>query len=61
MRERGIKAHDVGRVLLCSDRTVHNYLTRRYPIPALRLGALCDRLDMDPDELVDDQGFLLEG
>lgn len=58
MRERGIRVHDVGRVLLCSDRTVYNYLRRRSPIPALRLGQLCDRLDMDPAELVDDNGFL---
>lgn len=60
MRMRGIKAHDVGRVLRCSDRTVYNYLTRRYPIPTMMLAALCDRLDMDPEELVDGEGFLLE-
>jgi len=59
MRERGIKKHNVATVLRCSDPTVYNYLTRRYPIPALQLGALCDRLDMDPEQLVDDQGFLL--
>lgn len=60
MRARGIKKHDVGRVLRCSDATVYNYLTRRYPIPPMMLAALCDRLDMDPEDLVDDDGFLLE-
>ena len=33
MRAGGIKKHDVGRVLRCSDATVYNYLTRRYPVP----------------------------
>lgn len=60
MRERGIKVHDISRVLLCSDRTVYNYLTRKYPVPSLQLGALCDRLDADPSELIDPAGFLLE-
>ncbi len=59
MKQRHIKAHQVARALRVSERTLYNYMTRKYPVPALRLGPLCDRLDMDPDELVDHQGFLL--
>lgn len=59
MRERGIKHFDVARVLVCSDRQVYNYMKRIYPVPTMQLGALCDRLDMDPEQLVDENRFLL--
>lgn len=38
---------------------MYNYLTRQRAIPALQLAALCDKLDMDPEELVDRRRFLL--
>lgn len=39
---------------------LHNYMTRKYPVPPLKLGALCDFLDLDPDYLVDARGYLKE-
>ena len=42
-----------------SDRALSNYLARRAPVPAQSLVGLCDFLEMDPEELVDDNRFLL--
>lgn len=58
--ERRIYVHQVGTILHVSDRTIHNYLTRRRRVPVQHLGALCDFLDMDPEELVDESNYLLE-
>lgn len=59
MKQRHIKAQRVATILHASDRAVHNYLKRLYPVPLLFLGALCDYLDMDPEELVDSRNYLL--
>jgi hypothetical protein len=53
------KSHVVG-AMGCSDRQLYNYMARRAPIPAMQLGTLCDLMDMDPEELVDERNFLLE-
>lgn len=60
MKQRGIKKNTIAATLRVSDPTVYNYLKRRYRVPPMQLGPLCDLLDMDPEELVDSRGFLLE-
>ena len=58
MAPRRLKKHHVAAALRVSDRALYNYMTRRRPIPVLKVGILCDLLDMDQEELVDEQGFL---
>ena len=60
MKQRNIRKIRVAAVLHCSDRQLYNFLARLRPIPVLFLGALCDFMDMDPEELVDDRNYLLE-
>lgn len=60
MRRRRIKVGDVAYITGCSERQFYNYLTRRRPLRLQQIGPLCDYMDMDPDELVDEERFLLE-
>jgi len=60
MSERRIPVSRISAILHVSDRTMHNYLRRLYPIPVLHMAALCDYLDVDPDEIVDAGNVLLE-
>jgi hypothetical protein len=60
MTQRNIRKIRVAAVLCCSDRQLYNYLARLRPIPVIHLGALCDLMDMDPEELVDERNYLLE-
>lgn len=58
MRARGLRKQAATAVMHCSDRMLYNFMVRKYAVPALKLAALCDLLDMDDDELIDDDGFL---
>ena len=44
----------------CSDRGFYDMMALRKPVPVLHLGLLCDFLNMDPDEFLDDRNYLLE-
>jgi hypothetical protein len=57
---RRIRKTRVTAVMRCSDRQLYNYMDRRARVPGMQLGPLCDLLDMDPEELVDERNFLLE-
>lgn len=56
----GLRKQEVCGALVCSDRQLYNYMSRQWPIPVTRLSALCDLLDLDPEDLVDERGFLVE-
>lgn len=58
MQARRLTKLDVCAVLHVSDRQLYDYMTREDPVPPLKLGALADFLDVDPDYLVDARGFL---
>jgi hypothetical protein len=59
MTQRNIRKIQIAAILHCSDRQLYNYLARLRPVPLLHLGVLCDFLNMDPDEFVDDRNYLL--
>jgi hypothetical protein len=60
MTQRNMRKIRIAAVLWCSDGQLYNYLARLRPVPVIHLGALCDLMDMDPDELVDERNYLLE-
>lgn len=60
MTRRNMRKIRVAAVLWCSDRQLYNFLARLRPVPVMHLGELCDLMDMDPDELVDERNYLLE-
>jgi hypothetical protein len=59
MTQRRIRKHRITAILHCSDRGLYDMMALRRPVPLLDLGELCDFLDMDPDELIDERNFLL--
>ena len=59
MRWRRIRKHQVTAVIGCSDRQLYNYMARRSPMRPQEVAWLCDMLDMEPHELIDERGFLL--
>ena len=59
MTQRNMRKIRVAAVLSCSDRQLYNFLARRRRVPVIHLGALCDLMDMDPEELVDERNYLL--
>jgi hypothetical protein len=59
MTQRNIRKIRIAALLHCSDRQLYNYLARLRPVPVIHVGALCDLLDMDPEELVDERNYLL--
>jgi hypothetical protein len=58
MAWRGMRQARVAGELRCSQRALHNYLTRTRPFPSVLLAALCDLFEMDDDELVDETHYL---
>jgi DNA-binding Xre family transcriptional regulator len=61
MTQRRIRKHRITAILHCSDRGLYDMMASRRAVPTLHLGALCDFLDMDPEELIDERNYLLEG
>ena len=59
MAQHSLRRRHIAAALECSERQVYNYTSRAIPIPALYLARLCDLLDVDSDELVDDDRYLL--
>lgn len=59
MVKRRLRNNTVAVALDCGDRMFYNYLARRHPIPARALLGLCQLLDLDPEDLVDSDGYLL--
>jgi hypothetical protein len=59
MKALHAKKHHVAAALGVSDRALYNYMTRRRPLPVRKIAKLCDFLDMDQEELVDEKRFLL--
>ena len=60
MAWRRMRKSQVAGAMGCSDRQLYNYMARRAPIPGMQIGALCDLMDMDLEELVDEWNFLLQ-
>jgi hypothetical protein len=60
MTRRNIRKTRLTAVMHCSDRQLYNYMARQIPIPAMQLSALCDEMDMYPEDLVNDRYVLLE-
>lgn len=56
-RERGMNVTDVSYAMGCSQRTLWNYTTRLTPVPTAYVFGLCDRLDVDPEEIIDQDGY----
>jgi hypothetical protein len=59
MTQRRIKKHQVTAILHCSDRGLYDMMALRRAVPVVHLGELCDFLDMDPEEFVDERNYLL--
>src|SRR6185437_8918101 len=60
MMVRRIRKHQVTAILHCSDRGLYDMMVLKRDVPVLHLGKLCDFLDMDPEEFVDERNYLLE-
>ncbi len=60
MTRRNVRKTRLTAVMRCSDGQLYNYMARLIPVPGMQLGALCDIMDMDVEELVDDGYVLLE-
>lgn len=58
MVQRRLTKLDVCTVMKVSDRQLYEYMIGKDPVPPLKLGALADFLDVDPDYLIDARGFL---
>lgn len=52
---------DAAVAMHCTERAVWNYMRRVRKLPLRMLGPLCDLLDLDPVDLVDEQGYLRAG
>lgn len=55
--ERGMRQADLCAAMGCSQRALYNYTTRSAPVPTIYVFGLCDQLDVDPDEILDHDGF----
>ena len=60
MTQRHIHERQIAAILHCSDRGLYDMMALRRAVPIVDLGALCDYLDMDHEELVDERNDLLE-
>lgn len=61
MTRRRLTVLDICSVLHISDRRFRYCLTRDMPVPMNHFAKLCDLLDMDENELVDEHNYLREG
>lgn len=55
--ERSMRLTDLGKAMGCSERAIYNYTTRRSPVPTMYIFGLCDELDVDPEEIIDNDGY----
>lgn len=60
MKDRRIRVAKVAGALGVSERHVYNYFIRDYSLTILQVAALVELLGVEPEDLVNNRGYLLK-